>query len=171
MGSLDRIYNQPNEHIFFKSDLPVGPKEGIVRFRGATPTVDTRGYDAVLDLIYQAAEVMKGVENHATEAEKIAYQKLQLAQRRIDELETELRTAQVCIKEARVNLKESEDAARIERSRLESAESKMCELEMRARTAEAQAKENANAVARIEEAIRTQIIAKRLPPNKRALPA
>jgi chromosome segregation ATPase len=114
---------------------------------------------------------MKGVENHATEAEKIAYQKLQLAQRRIDELETELRTAQVCINEARVNLKESEDAARIERSRLESAESKMCELEMRARTAEAQAKENANAVARIEEAIRTQIIAKRLPPNKRALAA
>jgi hypothetical protein len=54
----------------------------------------------------------------------------------------------------------------VERSRLEAAERKMCQIEMRARTAEAQAKENANTAARIEEAIRVQILEKRLPLNK-----
>jgi hypothetical protein len=43
----------------------------------------------------------------------------------------------------------------------------MYQIEMRARTAEAQATENANAVTRIEEAIRTEILAKRIPLNRR----
>ena len=42
---------------------------------------------------------------------------------------------------------------------------------MRAKTAEAQARENANALFRIEEAIRAQLLAKRLPPNKLAASA
>jgi hypothetical protein len=129
------------------------------------------GNGAVLDLVFQAAELIKGIENQATEAEKTSYQQLQLKQRRIEELETELRTAQVLISEARTKVKEVDEVARAERARLETAERRMCELEMRARTAEAQAKENATAVFRIEEAIRTQLLAKRLPPNKRALSA
>jgi hypothetical protein len=86
-------------------------------------------------------------------------------------LEADKRTAELWISDARTKLKESDEAARVERVRLEAAERKMCELEMRARTAEGQAKENANAVARIEEAIRTQLLAKRLPANKLALSA
>jgi hypothetical protein len=46
----------------------------------------------------------------------------------------------------------------------------MCELEMLARTAEAKAKENASFVARIEEAIRTQLLARRWPHNQSAAP-
>jgi hypothetical protein len=81
-------------------------------------------------------------------------------------LETELQSAQACISEARVKIKESDEATKVDKSRLEAAERKMCQIEMRARTAEGQARENANAVARIEEAIRTQILAKRLPLNE-----
>jgi hypothetical protein len=44
----------------------------------------------------------------------------------------------------------------------------MYQLEMRARSAEAQAAENANAVTRIEEAIRTEILAKRPPLDRRS---
>jgi hypothetical protein len=75
-------------------------------------------------------------------------------------------TAQVNINEARLKVRESDEIAKAERSRLETAEKRMCELEMLARTAEAKAKENASSVARIEEAIRTQLLARRLPQNK-----
>jgi len=179
MGNLDRFYDRRSEYVSFESDDPIGPKERVVRLSGPHPTADTRGGNvAGLDLVCQAAELIKGIENQATEAEKTSYQQLQLKQRRIEELETELRTAQLLINEARTKLKEADElargereAARAERERLEAAERRMCELEMRARTAEAQAKENANAVARIEEAIRTQLLAKRLPSNKLALSA
>jgi hypothetical protein len=79
--------------------------------------------------------------------------KLELAQKRIEELEAKQQSAQHCIAEARTKLKESEETSRADRSRLEAAEKKMCELEMRARTAEGQAKDNSNTLARIEEAI------------------
>jgi chromosome segregation ATPase len=171
MGNLDRLYEQPSDHVSFESD-PIRPNERIVRLQGLTQTGDVRGGSGtVLDLVYQAAVVIKDIENQATEAEKTSHQQLQLKQRRIEELETELRTAQLLISEARTKLKEADEVARAERARLEAAERRMCELEMRARTAEAQSKENATAVFRIEEAIRTQLLAKRLSPNKLALSA
>jgi hypothetical protein len=170
MGSLDRFYNQPSEQIPFRSN-PIGPKDGIMCFPVASPTADSRGYGTVLDLVCQAAEVIKGIENQAAETETISSEKLQLLQKRIEDLEAEKRIAELCIREARAKIKQSDEVAKVERARLETAERKMCELEMRARTAEAQAKENSNAVARIEEAIRTQLLAKRLPPNKLALSA
>ena len=171
MGNLDRFYDLPSEHPF-KAD-PIEPSEGILRFRSTPLSTATKGCGAALDLVYQAAEVIKGIESHANEAEKHArgvadnaIRKLQLAEKRIEELETELQSAQACISEARVKIKESDEAAKVDKSRLEAAERKMCQIEMRARTAEGQARENANAVARIEEAIRTQILAKRLPLNE-----
>jgi hypothetical protein len=131
-----------------------------------------RGDDgAALDLVHQAAEVMEGLANRATEIEKTSYQQLHLKERRIEELEAELRTAQVLINETRVKLKESDEVARAGKARLEAAEKRLSEFEMRAKTAEALARENANAVLRIEEAIRTQLLAKRLPSNKLALSA
>jgi hypothetical protein len=166
MGTLDRHHDQPGEQTSFKSDS-IGSKEGVLRF--ASPTADARRYAAGLQLVYQTAEVIKGIENQAIEAEKVLCQKLQIAQMRIEELEADKRTAELWINDARTRLTESDEAARSERMRLEAAERRMCELEMRARTAEAQAKENANAVARIEDGIRTQLLAKRLPANKLAL--
>jgi chromosome segregation ATPase len=169
MGNFDRFYDQPREYVSFES-APIRPKERVMRLPGATPTADMRGGDgAVLDLVYQAAEVIKGIEDRATEIEKTSYQQLQLKERRIEELEAELRTAQALINETRIKLKESDEVARADRARLEAAEKRLSEFEMRAKTAEAQARENAHAVFRIEEAIRTQLLAKRLPSNKLAL--
>ena len=153
----------------FKADQGKS-SERVFNFPGSTPSATSKGRVAALDLVSQAVEVIKGIENHANESEKHvrsiadkAIQRLQLAESRIEELETELQSAQACIREARVKIKESVESANFERSRLEAAERKMCQIEMRARTAEAQAKENANMVARIEEAIRVQILEKRLP--------
>jgi chromosome segregation ATPase len=171
MGNFDRFYDQPREYVSFES-APIRPKERVMRLPGATPTADMRRSDgAVLDLVYQAAEVIKGIEDRANEIGRTSYQQLQLKERRIEELETELRTAQALINETRTKLKESDEVARADRARLEAAEKRLSEFEMRAKTAEAQARENANAVFRIEEAIRTQLLAKRLPSNKLALSA
>jgi chromosome segregation ATPase len=162
MGYLDRFYDQPTEQTSLRSEAT----EAVVRFPGMT-----KNYGAVLELVNQAAELIKGIESHASEVERTSYQKLELAEKRIAELEAELRSAQACITEARRKLNESDEAVRTEKSRLETAERKLCELEMRARTAEAHAKENANALTRIEEAIRTKLLEKRLPANKLAFSA
>jgi DNA repair exonuclease SbcCD ATPase subunit len=162
MGYLDRIYEQTSEQPSFRSEVT----EAVVRFPGMP-----KGYGAVLDLVSQAAEAVRNIENSASEAERTSYQKIELAEKRIAELEGELRSAQICIGEARHKLKEADDAARTDKSRLETAERKICELEMRARTAEAQAKENANALARIEEAIRTKLLEKRIPAHTARLNA
>jgi membrane protein involved in colicin uptake len=171
MGNLDRRYSEPSEYVSGEPH-PIRPHERVVRHLGSTPSADMRaGNGAVIDLIFQASEMIKGIENQATEAEKRSDQQLQLERRRVEELETELRTAQLLINEARTKLMESDEFARAERARLEAAERRMADLEMRATAAEANAKENATAVVRIEEAIRTQLLAKRQPARRPALSA
>jgi len=167
MGSLDRVEDLSGRP--FKAD-PIELSEGLLHFPSTPPSTAARGCGAAIDLVYQAAELIRGIESHANETEKSfadALKKLQLAEKRIEELEKDLHSARACISEARVKIKNSDEAAKTERARLEAAEKRMSQIEMRARTAEAQAKENANAVTRIEEAIRTQLLAKRPPLNKR----
>jgi hypothetical protein len=137
----------------------------VVRFPAEASATATNTCNAALKLVYQAAEVFKEIEDQASEVERASLQKLKAAEKRIEELETELSLAQVSTNEARLKLRESEELANAERPRLNAAEKRMCELEMLARTAEAKAKENASIVARIEDAIRTQLLAKRLPQN------
>ena len=97
MGSFDRFYDQPREYVAFES-APIRPKERVMRLPGATPTANMRrGDGAGLDLVYEAAKVMEGLEDRATEIEKTSYQQLHLKERRIEELETELRAAQALI--------------------------------------------------------------------------
>jgi Mg2+ and Co2+ transporter CorA len=172
MGNLDHLYHQQAERIPARSDEAELADEEVVHIGSAVATAPTRSHGAAaLDLVYQAAEVINGIEDRASETEKTLFQKLELAQKRIEELEKDLQSARQCLAEMRVKLKESEEASSIDQSRLEAAEKKMCDLEMRARTAEAQAKNNSHTLARIEEAIRTQILEKRLPTNKLTLTA
>jgi DNA repair ATPase RecN len=163
MGHLERFYDRPADRIYRSAD-EIDSDDGIVRFRNPV----TRAGGSAVDLVYQAVEVIKGIEDRASAEEDVLCKKLELAEKRIEELEAELRSAQHCIDEARAKLKESDETSRIDQSRLQAAEKRMCELEMRARTAEGNAKDNSNTLARIEEAIRTQILSKRLPANKLA---
>jgi septal ring factor EnvC (AmiA/AmiB activator) len=167
MGRLDRYYNQVDYRDTRMGEYNEGERnDGVLSFRSGSPVAPAKVCGAALNLVYQAAEVIKDIESQASDAEKTSYQKLRIAQKRIEELETELESARLCINQARAKLQESDELAKAEKSRLDEAERRMCELEMRARTAETQARENANLVARIEEAIRTQILSRRQPPNK-----
>ena len=75
---------------------PIAPTEGVDDLASAA----TRDGGAALDFVRQAAEVIRGIEDRAYETEqhargiaKEATEKLQLAEKRIEELET-------CIKDA-----------------------------------------------------------------------
>jgi DNA repair exonuclease SbcCD ATPase subunit len=150
----DRFYNQRPRLTSFKT-----------RAMEAAPAMATTSCGLALDLVYQVAEVIKEIEHRASATES-DLKSLELAQRRIEELEIDLQSAQLGIGEARVKLKESEEAARTERLHLETAERRICELEMRVRIAESEANEHSTAVAQITEAIRTQILESRTPSKK-----
>jgi len=75
---------------------PIAPTEGVDDLASAA----TRDSGAALDFVRQAAEVIRGIEDRAYETEqhaqgiaKEATEKLQLAEKRIEELEA-------CIKDA-----------------------------------------------------------------------
>jgi cell fate (sporulation/competence/biofilm development) regulator YmcA (YheA/YmcA/DUF963 family) len=158
MGALDRFLldaDRENDRSHSNRDRP----ERVLPFR-AKSTAAGAG-SAALDLVSQAAEVIKDIERKASDAEKTSYQKLDVAQRRVEALENELKSAIAFVNEAREKLREANALMQSQKSRLDEAERRMCDFEMRARTAESKAKENADSVLRVEEAIRAQILARR----------
>jgi exonuclease VII large subunit len=130
---------------------------------------------AALDLVYQAAELIGDVDNYAAErqarAEKLAQQaieKLKIAHDRVQSAESGRRAAEAEIKEfsdrvekvLSVRLQEVEQAMEQTASRIAATEAQLSAAEQRAITAEVRATEAETALKRIEEAIRTRILAK-----------
>jgi len=115
------------------------------RGRGDQRT-DHSGQSA-LDLVYQAAELVSGMQDEARRREtraqtlcRSAVEKLRLAERRVEAAETALSFAE---------------------SRVSSAETRLAAAELRAKNAEAKARELDKALSRIEEAIRTKLLGER----------
>jgi chromosome segregation ATPase len=127
-----------------------------------------------LNLVYQAAEVIRNIEDRAKELQartqdltEEAIEKLQLAETQIEDLESRQLAVEACINKAQDHLQLATEALKKERARAIAAEKQVAQLEMRARTAEARAKECEDVLARVEEAIRTEI----LQPRSRAAAA
>src|SRR5271170_5503462 len=140
---------------------PTERTDGLLRFPSVPRSPTTREGEAAIDLVNQAAEVVKSMEDRAQETSNIAQkavEQLELAEKRIQELEAEQQAAQACISDSRIKIQEVGEALRQERSRVEAAENHIHQLETRAIAAEARAKENESALARVEDAIRTQIL-------------
>ena len=135
MDNLEWLREHMRNHI--SGSAPMEATKGVLRFRGAPPAPATRDSGATLDLVYQAAEMVKGIEDRANEigtyarsiAER-ASEKLQLAEKRIQELEAERRAADACISEARARIEDAEEALRLERSRVKAAEDQLGQLEI-----------------------------------------
>jgi hypothetical protein len=132
---------------------------------------------AALDVVYQAAELIQDVNNYAVErharAESLARQaieKLKIAHDCVQSAESGRRAAEAEIKEfsdrvekeLSVRLQEVEKVVEQTASRIAATEAQLSAAEQRAITAEVRATEAENALRRIEEAIRTQILEKRL---------
>ena len=121
--------------------------------------------NAAVDLVYQAADLFRDLENRANENAKYAQtlaekavEKLQQAGERIQDLEAERETTRGHIDEANAMVREAAEALKLERSRVKAAEEQLRQLEVRVRNAEARAEKSGNALAQVEHAIRTRLL-------------
>jgi ABC-type phosphate transport system auxiliary subunit len=133
--------------------------DNILRF--ARPSDQDCGAKA-LDLVYQAAEVFTGMEDHAREIEaramsmcRSAAEKLKLAEKRIEAAE---RLQREIITEADCKLQDASRALKQAQTRIADAEDRLTAMEFRAQAAESEACEAKQALALVEEAIRRRLL-------------
>lgn len=137
----------------------VGRDENVLGFSPAS-TPDTAA--AALDLVEQAADVFRGMEEHAREAEARAQsictnalERLRLAEMRAEAAERAQRDFVIT---AEQKLKEACRALEQAQSRIEVHKDKLMAAELRAEVAEAEAHQAREALALVEEAIRKRLL-------------
>jgi hypothetical protein len=128
------------------SDLDQGSEEGekVLAFPIGRIEPERNDGQSAIDLVYQAAEVVGNMQDHARQTEiraqtlcRNALEKLRLAERRTESAEKALNLAD---------------------SRTASAEAKLSAAELRAKNAETRARELDQALSLIEETIRTRLL-------------
>jgi len=117
---------------------------------------------AALNLVYQAAEIFSGMEDHARETEaraqslcKSASERLKLAEKRTEAAERERWQT---ILDVDCKLQDASRALKQAQSRLDANEDRMAALEFRAQAAEIEAHEAKEALALVAEAIRRRLL-------------
>jgi chromosome segregation ATPase len=173
MDNLEWLHKHMRDHL--ATSARTEPDYRILNFPNVTSGTTKRDGGAALDLVYQAAEMVRNIETRANEFEsrarglaEEATEKLQLAERHIQDLEAQQGAAETCIQQAHLKLQEAGEALKRERARVQAAETRLPELEMRARNAEARAQECESALSRIEDAIRTQILRQGAPASNKS---
>jgi len=115
-----------------------------------------------LDLVYQAAEVFRSIQDQARETEaraqslcKSAAERLRRAESRADIAE---RTQRDVILDAEEKLQDASRALKEAQVRIDAQQDQVTTLEFRAEAAEAEAREARQALALVEEAIRRRLL-------------
>jgi len=116
----------------------------------------------VLDLVHQAAELFRNMEDQAREVEaraesmrRSAAEKLKHAERRIESAE---RAQREILTEADCKLQDASRALKRVQASLEDTKDRLTAMEFRAQLAEAEAREAKHALALVEEAIRRRLL-------------
>jgi hypothetical protein len=115
-----------------------------------------------LNLVYQAAEIFSGMEDHARETEARAHslcrsaaERLKLAEERTETVERERREM---IEEVDFMLQDASRALTQAQSRCAATEHQLTAMEFRAQAAEAEARKARETLALVEEAIRKRLL-------------
>ena len=115
-----------------------------------------------LDLVYQAAEVFRSIQDQARETEaraqslcKSAAERLRRAESRADIAE---RTQRDVFLDAEEKLQDASRALKEAQVRIDAQQDQVTALEFRAEAAEAEAREARQALALVEEAIRRRLL-------------
>jgi len=146
-----------------------GSSHKILHFLRETSegTVQSEG-ERALDLVSQAAELIRGTEERALEIEKRAQrfaegaaEEVRRTRSRIKELEVDRQLTEKYAREVCAKLEEADKALQHAQSRISAAEDRLLDAERRAEIAEARATEAEASIRRIEEAIRTKLLDKR----------
>ena len=128
------------------TDQDQGPEEGenVLAFpRERTEPARNDGQSAI-DLVYQAAEVVGNMQNHARQTEIRA--------------QTLCRNALEKLRFAETRTQAAENALNLAESRIASAEARLSAAELRSKNAETRARELDQALSLIEETIRTRLL-------------
>jgi chromosome segregation ATPase len=156
-----RANQQLRDDIFdYRYKSPAGADENIVRLG---PSATTKDFGAsALDLVNQAAEIFKGMENHAREAEARAQSlceslagKLQLAEQQRDAAE---RARREVVNEFNGKLQDASRALQQAQSHIVRAEERTVAAEFRAQAVEARLHKANQGLAAVEEAIRKRLL-------------
>ena len=138
------------------------PHENVLSSRRAAPRRPRNQSESALALVYQAAEELGAIEDQARETEarahslcKSAIEKLQIAERRAESAEGALRAA---LNAADSKLQNASRALKQAQSRISAAEAQISAMERRAVAAESRAREAEQALAYVEDAIRTRLL-------------
>jgi hypothetical protein len=125
------------------------------------PLISDAGATA-LDLVYQAAEVFRSLEEHARETEMRAQSLCRSAAEKLKRAETRAEAAERSQRELIINAEHKlHDASRAleqAQSRIEAQQDQLTATEFRAQAAEAEAREAKQALALVEEAIRKRLL-------------
>jgi hypothetical protein len=156
-----RANQQLRDDIFdYRYKSSVDENENILRFAQSTPK--DYGSATALDLVHQAAEIFKGMENHAREAEARALSlcenlagKLHLAEKQRDVAE---RARREVVNELNGKLQDVSRALQQAQSRIVHAEERTIAAEFRAQAVETKLYKANQELAAIEEAIRKRLL-------------
>lgn len=115
--------------------------EGSYHFQGVPRIAYTSDGGAALDLVFQAAEAVRDIEDRAYETEQHArtiaeraVEKLRIAEECIRYLEAQQQAAQARISETNIEIQIVREALKHERFRVAAAENQLRELKVRATT-------------------------------------
>jgi chromosome segregation ATPase len=139
--------------------------QNILNFPGDTPAASHFDTSSALDLLSQAAGVIRGIQDRAAESEarakalaEAALEKLQLAEDRIQSAEAARGLAQETLAKLSARLQEAERELTRTQSRIGTAETHLANAERQMRAAENRATNAEKAVGQIEDAIRSQLV-------------
>lgn len=145
--------------------------------RVSSASVDIRGATAI-DLVHQAAAMMKGIENQAAETSARAQDLAQKAVEQLHAAEARIRALTSAQGEAEARLKETtaradafEQMARTTQAQIAAMEQRVAATEDRARQAATRATEAENNLVRVQNAIQHQLLAKVQPSMGRQVAA
>lgn len=145
----------------YKSSAPAAAEPENIVSLAAHPAPRNDGATA-LDLVHQAAEIFKGMENHARETEARAKSvcedladKLRLAEKQKDAAE---RARREVVNELNGKLQDVSRALQQAQSRIMGAEERTVAAEFRAQAAEAKLYRANQELAAVEEAIRKRLL-------------
>jgi len=134
------------------------------------PLISDAGATA-LDLVYQAADVFRSMEERARDTEARAQALCKSASEKLRRAEMRAETAERAQRELIVNAEHKlQDASRAleqAESRIEAQQDQLTAVEFRAQAAEAEAREAKQALALVEEAIRRRLLSTNLEANRR----
>jgi chromosome segregation ATPase len=139
--------------------------QNILNFPGDTPAASRHDSSSALDLVSEAAGVIRGIQDRAAETEarakalvESALEKLQLAEGRIHSADAAHGLAQEALAKLSARLQEAERELSRAQSRMATAEAQLANAERQMRAAENRAVNAEKAVSQIEDAIRSELV-------------